>query len=187
MKSCGIAALAILATVSVGHANAQGYFGIGIGSYEMTTDLDDIYDGLKGTNDIKGLEGILGFEQNAYVAWEARLGLGLGSDNMVLHLQGESTGTDLEYKAQSYFSGYFRPQYKGSRGQLYGLLGYTSISGEASFDGEKEDTSDDGFSYGVGAGFQFSEVNSLNIEWKMLAKIDGGEAEGLSINFQRKF
>lgn len=188
MKVLQVAALVAVLSSVAGHVSAQSaYYGVGFGKYELTTDFDSIYDGLEGTTDIKGIEGVWGFEQTPYIAWEARLGMGLGSDNMVLHADGKSEETDLEYKVSSYFSGYFRPQYKGSNVQVYGLLGYSSVGGEVSFDGESEDSSDDGFSYGIGAGFIFSGVNSLNIEWKNLAKIDGGEIKGVSFNFQRRY
>lgn len=168
-------------------SSADSYFSVGFGSYEFDLDIPDMPSGVKATNDIKGLEGVVGFESSPNIAWEARLGLGLGSSNTKFSYEGQSVSTDLEYKAKSYFSGYFRPQYKNAHIQIYGLLGYTSIGGEASFDGGSEDTTDDGFSYGLGAGFIFAEKNSLNIEWKNLAKTDSGDITGLSVSFQRNF
>jgi hypothetical protein len=187
MKKFGVIASSVLVAMIGLNATAESYYGIGFGSYELETDFGSIEPGLTGTNDIKGVEGYFGFEQNPYVAWELRLGLGLGGDNTVLHLGGESAESDLKYTANSYFSGYFRPQYQAKNVQFYGLLGYSSVSGEMSFDGESEDTSDDGVSYGFGAGVIFSKVNAINVEWKNLAKIDGGEITGVSFNFQRKF
>jgi Outer membrane protein beta-barrel domain len=168
-------------------ATADSYFSVGFGTYEFDLDIPDLPSGAKATNDIKGIEGVLGFESSPNIAWEARLGLGLGSSNTKVSYQGDSISTDLEYKVDSYFSGYFRPQYKTSNLQIYGLLGYTSVGGEASYEGESEDTSDDGFSYGVGAGVIFGKVNSLNVEWKNLAKTDSGDITGFSVSFQRNF
>ncbi len=168
-------------------ASADSYLSVGFGNYEFDLDIPDLPSGAKATNDIKGLEATWGFESSPNIAWEARLGLGLGSSNTKVSYQGESISTDLEYKANSYFSGYFRPQYKASHFQIYGLLGYTSVGGEASLEGESEDTSDDGFSYGIGAGVIFEKVNSLNVEWKNLAKTDSGDITGLSVSFQHNF
>jgi Outer membrane protein beta-barrel domain len=172
---------------SVLPASADSYFSVGLGNYEFDFDFPELPSGVKATNDIKGLEGVVGFESSPNIAWEARLGLGLGSSNTKVSYQGESVSTDLEYKAKSYFSGYFRPQYKNAHLQIYGLFGYSSIGGEASFEGGSEDTTDDGFSYGAGAGVIFGKVNSINVEWKNLAKTDSGDITGLSVSFQRNF
>ena len=172
---------------SVLPASADSYFSVGLGNYEFDLGIPELPSGAKATNDIKGLEGVLGFESSPNIAWEARLGLGLGSSNTKISYQGQSVSTDLEYKAKSYFSGYFRPQYKNAHLQIYGLFGYSSIGGEASFEGESEDTTDDGFSYGLGAGVIFGKVNSINVEWKNLAKTDSGDITGLSVSFQRNF
>lgn len=181
-KAIGTLVLAVSA-LSSGSVLANSYWGVGISSYELESE----FDGLKMTADVRGIEGAYGFESSPNIAWEVRLGLGLGDDDINFSMGNNSTTLGISYKVSSYFSGYFRPQYVTENFQFYGLLGYSSVSGEVSGGGSSEDTSDDGLSYGVGAGIVFGGNNAINLEWKNLAAIDDGDITGLSLTYQRRF
>jgi hypothetical protein len=173
----------VVGALSSSSVLAGSYWGLGFSNYELESE----FDGLELTTDIRGIEGAYGFESSPNIAWEFRLGLGLGDNDVKLSTGNNSFSSGINYKASSYFSGYFRPQYVTESFQFYGLLGYSSVSGELSGGGVSEDTSDDGISYGVGAGFIFSDNNAFNLEWKNLAAIDDGDITGLSLTYQRRF
>lgn len=182
-KTLGALTVAV-AALSSGLACADNYWALGVSSFE----LESSFDGFGMTADVKAIEGVYGFTSSPNIAWEARLGLGMGEEDIAFSYQGiNNISIGATYKVDAYFSGYFRPQIVKENFQVYGLLGYSSVSGETSFDGSSEDTSDDGFSYGVGAGFIFAEKSSINLEWKNLAKVDGGDIAGMTLNYQRKF
>ena len=127
------------------------------------------------------IEGGIGFEQNPYLSWEARLGFGSGSDNITYTYDGISIDGG-KYKITTHASVYARPQFKYEDFLIYGLLGY------AGFKEKVENYYDhyDGFVFGVGAGLVFG-ANSLSVEWKRMNPGDDVKLSGLSFVYQHDF
>lgn len=184
--SLGVAGMAVQAEST--------YWGVGVSQNEMNSQYFD----LDLSADVQGLEAVVGIETSPYIAWELRLGFGLGDDDIVVSYGGESESTGINFQVDSYVSGYFRPQYVTQNFQIYGLLGFSNINANLSSNGYSEDDSSSGISYGVGAGYIFSEQFSVNIEWKKIGDIKGlddgdgenildGDVSGITLNFQRKF
>ncbi|HWV14470.1 MAG TPA: outer membrane beta-barrel protein [Cellvibrio sp.] len=171
----------IAASLASNMAAADSYWGVGLSNYDLNINVlsNDL------TFNTKAIEGVFGIEVNDYVSWEARAGFGLSDDQATLEYGYYSTG--ITSKTNSYFSGYFKPHAGNKNIQAYGLLGYSSISHTVEILGSEEDTADDGVSYGLGAEIFISGNNTLNFEWKQLAKIDGGEITGVTFAIHHRF
>lgn len=179
-----ISSLTIIALTLTSHiANADSYWGFGVSDYTIKGSES----GIHVSTDASAIEGIIGLNTSPNIAWEARIGLGIDDRDVTYSLQGQSGNTGLKNKLNSYVSGYFKPQFVGNNYHVYGLLGYSRVSNTlTSVDDGSEDTNDSGFSYGLGIGLMSSN-DSVNLEWKNLAKIDNGDIKGLTLGYQHTF
>ena len=182
-----LSALALaLAVTGISHpACAEGnYVGIGFSPYSLDAEAN----GSSISGDANVLEGYYGFEWNDFFAAELRLGFGLGSGDLELDSNIYS-GDVGKVKITSMYGLYAKPQFKSGGFKAYALLGYAGYSTETTIEygsySESEDTTDDGFSYGIGAGFDFGQ-HGIALEWKT-TKIDGGDISGVAAFYQYQF
>lgn len=180
----------IIASLTSQAACADTYWGVGYSQYKLNGDVSNGYESMNMKADADAVEGVLGINVSPYIAWEARAGFGLQKDDIQFSLRGKSASIGVTNKLNSYFSGYFKPQFAQNNFNFYGLLGYSTVSNTVDatvINAGKKDTVDNGFSYGIGAGLKASENNSFVIEWKSLAEVDGGDIKGLTFGFRHSF
>jgi Outer membrane protein beta-barrel domain len=184
-KILNAAFLCIAATLSQQVAAEGSYFGIGASNYSIEVDVDS---SLSISGDSKVLEGYYGFELNNYFAWELRAGFGLSGSNLEGQVGNQSANIG-DFKIDSMYGIYAKPQFKANGFKGYALLGYAgySANSEIKVPGYNESISsnDSGFSYGVGAGWDFGQ-HGVSLEWKS-TKIDGGDISGLAVFYQYNF
>lgn len=185
IKKLSALALVVAVTGIAHQACAESnYVGIGFSPYSLEADVN----GSSISGDANVLEGYYGYEWNDFFAAEMRLGFGLGSGDLELDSNIYS-GDVGEVKITSMFGLYAKPQFKSGGFKAYALLGYAGYNTETTIEvgnfSQSEDTSDDGFSYGLGAGFDFGQ-HGLGLEWKT-TKIDGGDISGVAAFYQYQF
>lgn len=178
-------AFAISATALSNQALAEGnYVGLGFSPYSLDAEAD----GANVTGDANVLEGYYGFEWNDFFAAEMRLGFGLGSGDLELDANGYNRNVG-DVKITSMYGLYAKPQFKSGGFRGYALLGYAGYNTETTISvgnySETSDTSDSGFSVGVGAGWDFGQ-HGVSLEWKT-TKIDGGDISGVAAFYQYNF
>lgn len=107
----------------------------------------------------------LGYNLHELLDVEFRLGTQAGESQEDVNILGENE--EITLTVDSYYSLFLRPRVQYGYGLLYGLVGYSQISGEAKFR-EFEvtaDTESNGLSYGVGAGFIADSGMTLSVEY----------------------
>lgn len=164
MKTLMIAASAALALTAVpAVSQAQEFYGtIGYGGIHV-----------EGA-DVGALQGRLGYKFNPYIGVEGEAGFGIVDDDS----NGIEVGLNNEFGG---FGVVYLPLAAG-RADLFARAGYASASVEAAgtdFDG-------DGFAYGVGGQYYFTEKDGARLDWTRLDYGDG-DADVWSISYTRKF
>lgn len=189
----GMLALAGTLTAASSSFAASYYAGVGI----VNNEVEEI--------DLRSVEGIFGINQNDYIAWEARVGFGLGSTSETNYESGED-GFDAvasnDFKISNTVGLFVKPQYSVEHAKFYGLLGYSKIKIKAdnlslTVNGEKVDLtewdeyqgsisdSDSGATFGFGAGLLF-ESHTINLEWRR-AMLDEIDVDSLSVSYLYSF
>lgn len=183
-KMIGSLAL-VTASLTCQMASADSYWGFGYSDYELNASDSGL--GMKA--DVNTIEGVYGINSTANIAYEVRAGLGLKEEDIVFSYQGESATLGITNELTSYFSFYVKPHIAKDNFDFYGLLGYSRVANTITDteNSQKEDTTDSGISYGLGAGVSLPNNSSLVLEWKNLADIDGGDIRGFTLGLQHSF
>lgn len=133
------------------------YLGLGLG----TAKVKDSQTSEKITATTMTFQG--GYQYNAYVALEGRFAFGLGGSD---YKAGVFSGLGADYDGTLYDWGiYVKPMYPVGDFSLYGLLGYGGVI-LADLDGG--DSTEDGFQWGLGASYAFTEQTSLFVDYVYL-------------------
>ena len=119
------------------------------------------------------IQGRLGYKFNPYVGVEGEAAFGIADDTV--------SGVDVELKHEVGVFGVVTapvsPQF-----DLFARAGYTG----ASFDTSLGDLETDGFAYGVGGQFNFTDKDGIRLDWTKHDH-DDAEADVWSIGYSRKF
>ena len=138
------------------------YVGLGYGNYQ-----EDFDHPLTNSTDLD-LNTVLfqvGFKYNKYIALEGRYWLGVG-DLSVTKAGSQDQDLSGDYSAWGIYA---KPMYPIDNFNIYALLGYASSSLDAD-NGDYWDA--DGFSWGVGAEYAFTEQVSVFVDYVNLANKD---------------
>jgi hypothetical protein len=128
---------------------------------------------------ISTVEAQAGVDLTPYTALEARIGAGLNTARETVN------GFEMEMEATYFGSIYFKPQLRGEKASLYGLLGMTSVEMDVN-DRFESDTYTD-MSYGFGVSFVMNPHVDLTAEWKKLINAEEFDARGGTIGFNYRF
>ena len=142
---------------------------------EVTADISGFYVGLgmgeTSVNDDQTDEEITsttltlhaGYQYNEYIAIEGRFGMSLGGAD---YAAGIFSGLGVDYDGDVYNWGlYVKPMYSFNSFTLYGLLGYGEVILE---DLDGGDSTEDGFQWGLGASYTFTEEVSFFADYVSL-------------------
>lgn len=164
MKTLMIAAsAAVLSLAAVpAIAQAQEFYGTaGYGAVEV--------DSAAGDASLGALQGRLGYKFNPYIGVEGELGFGVKDDGDVeLGVQGGAYG--VAYLPVT------------TQADLFARVGYTA----GSVDTPLGDVDGDGFAYGVGGQFYFTDKDGVRLDWTR-HDYDESEADVWAIAYTRKF
>jgi len=123
----------------------------------------------------------LGWELNRNVAFEARIGTGVGSDSKTV------SGVPVDFKLKEFYGGYLRWTLPLSDGfSLYALTGYGHGKLEASALGATASTTDGSFSGAVGGEFALSRSGAIAVEYGRLVSGSGYDANLISIGYRMR-
>jgi opacity protein-like surface antigen len=123
--------------------------------------------------DLGAIQGRLGYRFNPYVGIEGEAAFGVGDDTI--------GGVDIELKHElgAYLVG-FVPVTPGA--DLFARVGYTS----SQFDTSLGDIDGDGFAWGVGGQYRFTDKDGVRLDWTR-HDYDIGDADVWSVGYARKF
>jgi opacity protein-like surface antigen len=171
MKSM-IAAVAVAAAALFGasaSADTGGYGSVGYTHF----DADDV--------ELGGITGRLGYRFHPNFAVEGEATVGVQDDDVPV---GAVRATvELDYAAGLHGVGYLPVSDKFD---LFSRIGYQTVEGEASAAGISAGADDDGFAYGVGAQFFFTERFGVRGDYTRLDG-DGDEVDTSAISGVVKF
>jgi len=159
MIAASAAALSLAAVPAV--VQAQAYGTIGYAGVEA----DDA--------NLGALQGRLGYKFNPYLAVEGEAAFGIKDDTV--------SGVDVKLKHEIGVFGVVSAPLSPSL-ELFARAGYTG----ASFDTTLGDLDTDGFAYGVGGQYNFTEQDGLRLDWTRHDH-DGAKADVWSVGYSRKF
>jgi len=159
------------------------YFGGGINL--VTVGAEDRF-----RNDVnfKAGEVILGYKHNNYLGLEVRGGASL--DDEVIAIRDTALGLDeaADSNIEEYFSVYYRAELANEIAKLYLLVGQSAIKTRTEFgDDSFVQSSDTGFSYGIGFGLWLDERMNLNFEFKNLVDTQNDSFVAGGINADYRF
>lgn len=138
--------------------DVSGYY-VGLGFGEVSIKDDHTSEEISATT----MTLQAGYQYNAYLAVEGRYAFNLGS---VDYDAGIFTGLGADFDGDVYSWGiYAKPMYTFDNLTLYGLLGYGGVILE---DLDGGDSKEDGFQWGAGASYAFTEELSLFVDYVML-------------------
>lgn len=159
MKSL-ITALAVGAAAlfgAVAHADTGGYGSLGYTYY----DGDDA--------ELGGITGRLGYRFHPNFAVEGEATIGVQDDDV--QVGAVNTSVELDYAAGIYGVGFLPVT---EQFDLFARIGYQTIEGEASAGALNVGADDDGFAYGAGAQYFFTERFGVRGEY---TRLDGDQDE----------
>lgn len=142
---------------AVAHADTGGY-----GSAGYT-----FYDG--DNAELGGITGRLGYRFHPNFAVEGEATVGVQDDDV--QVGGVNVNVELDYAAGIYGVGFIPVT---EQFDLFGRIGYQTIEGEASGAGAAGSDGDDGFAYGVGAQYFFTERFGVRGEY---TRLEGDDSE----------
>lgn len=125
------------------------------------------------------IEAQAGVDLTPYTAVEGRIGAGLNTARETIN------SVEVEMEATYYGSIYFKPQLRGEKASLYGLLGMTTVEMDVNTQLESDTYTD--MAYGIGVSFVMSPHVDLTAEWKKLINAEEFDARGGTIGFNYRF
>ncbi len=142
--------------------NSAFYLGIGYGYFDETVDTSGYVNDIHWDDDLNTVLFQVGYQFNEYIAIEGRYWLGAGD------LEGaDGWSSSGDYSAWGIYA---KPMYPIGAFGIYGLLGYSSTTLEPDDFASYLDT--DGFSWGLGAQYAFTDNLSLFADYVMLGDSD---------------
>lgn len=191
MKTLCVLALSLIALPALADNNRGFYLGAGASS------IKDYQDGVDNVSQIRAVELFGGYKYNAALGIELRLGSGqkAGTSNVYFDKAGTLQSGNLEREIDSYQSVYYKPELVNDEAKLYALIGYTHLSSSRRvldsagkvIEGETEDGSASGLSYGLGIGFVINEHFNINFEYKNISEDVSGKPNLASVNVDYRF
>lgn len=148
-------------------SNSQStiYAGAGFGMLTQSSDNDSANNNRDSQWDIDTLMFQAGYQYNQYLSFEARYWMGIGDAEYSI-TGSEDTDLPGDYNA---FGFYVKPSYPMGAVDIYGLLGYASVSLGAD-NGFYWDTNQ--LSYGIGTAYKISDTFSLFADYVVLGATD---------------
>jgi opacity protein-like surface antigen len=125
-----------------------------------------------------------GWQLGRYAALEARVGTdGFGSSGI------DFVGVPIDLKVRSFYGAYLRGILPlGSRWDLYGLLGYTTLTLRAEAYGMSVNETASSMTYGLGASWLPRDWFSIDLEYlPTLVDGDGWRGSGLNLGLRVRF
>lgn len=150
-----------------------GYF-----QYQEEVNLYDVSDF---ETDATGIGLQLGYKFNNLLIWEVRAGTQAGESRETLTILGHDH--ELEMTLEGYFSVYYRPEFQYRYGFVYGLVGHTHLTGEATIQelDISVDVEGNGISYGAGIGVETEKGARFSIEYLNLYETSSVTIEGINL------
>ncbi len=164
MKTLMIAASAAVLSLAAVPAVSQAQQAYGTIGY-ANVDADDA--------NLGAIQGRLGYKFNPYVALEGEAALGVGDDTV--------GGVDVELQNQLGVYGVVSAPISPSF-DIFARAGYSG----ASFDTSLGEVESDGFAWGVGGNYYFTDKDGVRLDWTRHDH-DDAEADVWSIGYTRKF
>lgn len=204
MKKLVIATFAFLPFYTLADTVDSGvYINLGYDQWSDSEDDEDL--------SLSTISAIAGYDFNEYIALEARYGFASSSDSLS-YQHSESYGelnitgyAKADIELEKYASVYIKPKLPiGDIFNIYALLGYSYTDVGVNVDininasdpygysrnlseSYSESSTENGFSYGLGASVTFAEHFSIATEWKSLIEEDDLDFKGFSLIAGYKF
>lgn len=175
-KIIGFIAAIVFAPFATAQANWYGAVGLSSLDYEE--------EGLSQTATVSTINGAVGIEFNPNFTGELRIGFGMSGDS--INVTAFDQNVNVDFDLDQFYGLYLRPQFKGERVQVYGLLGYASAEVTANAEGFEVSDDDADVSFGAGAGYLFNERMSLNLEYTSFSA-DAFDLSGIGVRFEFGF
>lgn len=189
MKKLLLAALstAVMSSMSSAYAWEPTYYaGSNVAFWQYRQHDPRINDTISISSDfpIQSLEALAGAKLTPYTSVEARVGAGF---NTAREMNDQGTGFG-EVEMPFFGSLYFKPHLTNEKASLYGLLGVSTVSIDASsVAGNSDETETTAASYGIGVSFAINRQFDFTAEWKKLINADAYDMRGGSVGFVYKF
>lgn len=122
-----------------------------------------------------------GYKFNGFLGIDARIGLGLSDESSTI------AGSEVKTSTDYYASLYWRPETANDIAKIYGLLGFSTISGSVDTATGDNSNTESGLSYGGGVGFVLQESWNLNFEYRLILDDDNNEFSAVSANVDYRF
>lgn len=135
-------------------------------------------------------EVLLGYKYNAYLGAEARIGRSLQDEVLAVNDLETGLRDSVDSRIDQYTSIYYRAELANEIAKIYLLLGQSEVSTTLEFDESGLDdieTTESGFSYGIGFGLWLDEKMNLNFEYKSLVDTEDDAFTGGSITADYRF
>ena len=174
MKIKSIAKLSLLASAMAltNSVSAENYYGGGINLIDYSIDEFGI------DASLTTLTAKLGTKFNENLAFEGRIGFGVGDDTV--------EGVDVELS--NYFGVYFKGGFSATEKVYpYAVLGYTRGKLKASGPGGSISSSDSDVSFGIGVDYSITNATALSFEYTNFYDKDGEELSGLNLFLSKTF
>ena len=111
---------------------------------------------------------------------DLRVNIGLGISEEIEILSG---GNELTFSIDHYINIYLKPKLSIENLSMYPLIGYSTTRFDATYNNHSISDTANGFSYGIGASYSFSNSSEITFEWRQQADTDDYELSGFSIGF----
>lgn len=181
MKSLMIAAASVAALATVGFAGAasaqdtSGTTVYGTVGYANVS-ADDGAD-----VNLGALQGRIGARFGKYFGVEGELAAGVKGDDF--DVLGTNVDVDLKHEVGAFAVGYYPVT---ERFDIFARAGYASSEIKAKGAGVSQSADLDGFAYGIGGQYFFTEKDGVRLDW---TRHDGDDAEAdvVGVSYVRKF
>ena len=190
IRSATLSLIPLLALADVSLAGQDNTLFVGAGySYvsnkniaEEMTEKDKI--------GLSNIELILGYQYHPLLGIDLRYGASF-TERSAKAMAAEQAD-QFDYKLDSYYSVYYRPEITNSEAKFYALIGYTDLTlGIDALDGNgsvisETEFSESGTSYGLGMGWFVDNVN-INLEYRALLDKEEDEFRVITLSFDYRF
>ena len=139
---------------------------------------------------LSNIELVLGYQYHPLLGIDLRYGASV-TERSAKAMAGE-TANQFDFKLDSYYSVYYRPEITNSEAKFYALIGYTDLTlGIDALDRNgalisETEFSESGTSYGLGMGWFVDDVN-INLEYRVLLDKEEDEFSVITLSFDYRF
>ncbi|VUD56670.1 hypothetical protein TDB9533_02326 [Thalassocella blandensis] len=131
----------------------------------------------------------LGYKYHPFLGIEVRGGASIGDETIAYEdLETPSDSDVAEAGIDMFYSVYYRAEWANEIAKLYLLLGQSALETTYKLeDNNNIESSESGFSYGLGFGLWLDEKMNLNIEYKVLADLEVDTFKAFTIAADYRF